>query len=169
MHRTFIFLAALFALCFSACSGGGGSAYYRYSPSRGGSIVDGRAVVTDDAPDEVKAAISAGNRIAHLPYYYGGGRCEGIDGRGYDCSGSASYVLREAGLLGDWMTSSGFRSYGRSGPGRWISVYAKSGHVFLEVAGLRFDTGYHGTGEGPRWSTKSRPAKGCVVRHPPGL
>jgi hypothetical protein len=88
---------------------------------------------------------------------------------GYDCSGSTSYVLREAGLMNGCMTSSDFRSYGRSGEGRWITIFARHGHVFMSVAGLRFDTGWHGAGEGPRWSTKSRPAKGCVVRHPPGL
>jgi hypothetical protein len=169
MSRIFFLLAGLFALCFSACSSSSGSAYYRYSSEKGGYIVDGRATVTDDAPDEVKAAIEAGNRIAHLPYHFGGGRCQGIDHRGYDCSGATSYVLREAGLLGTWMTSSGFRKYGKSGRGEWITVYARSGHVFLEVAGLRFDTGYQGRGTGPRWTTKSRPMKGAVLRHPPGL
>ena len=168
MQRLPALLFVILALFLGACSGG--SASYQYSPSKGGRIVDGRAEVTDDAPDEVKAAIEAGNRISGLPYCYGGGRCEGIDGRGYDCSGSASYVLREAGLLGDWMTSSGFRKYGRSGEGKWITVFARSGHVFLEVAGLRFDTGWHsGGGSGPRWTTKSRPAKGAVLRHPPGM
>lgn len=169
MQRLTSICAVILALFLTACSSSS-TAYYRYSPSKGGRLVDGRAEVTDDAPDEVKAAIAAGNRIAGLPYCYGGGRCDGIDSGGYDCSGSASYVLREAGLLGDWMTSSDFRKYGRSGAGKWITVYARSGHVFLEVAGLRFDTGWHGESEsGPRWTTKSRPAKGAVLRHPPGL
>lgn len=167
MQRTFALLTLVIALFLTGCSGGG-TVYYHYSPEKGGRIVDGQASVRDDAPEEVRAAIAAGNRICHLPYCYGGGRCEGIDS-GYDCSGSTSYVLREAGLLGDWMTSTGFKNYGRSGRGKWITIYAKSGHVFMEVAGLRFDTGYHGSGEGPRWTTKSRPAKGCVLRHPPGL
>jgi hypothetical protein len=67
------------------------------------------------------------------------------------------------------MTSRGFRKYGRKGEGDWISVYARKDHTFLVVAGLRFDTGYTGAPKGPRWTTKSRPAKGSVVRHPPGM
>ena len=167
MLRPLALLAFFLALFPSACSGGGAMSY-QYSAVRGVRIINGQASVPDDAPDEVKAAIAAGNRICHLPYLYGGGRCDGVDS-GYDCSGSASYVLREAGLLGDWLTSTGFKNYGRSGRGKWITIYAKSGHVFLEVAGLRFDTGRHGSGEGPRWTTASRPATGCVLRHPPGL
>jgi hypothetical protein len=167
MQRHIAFAAVLLSLMFSACSSS--TVLYRYDPSKGGRVVNGLAEVDDDAPDEVKAAIAAGNRIAGLPYRYGGGRCEGIDEGGYDCSGAASYVLREAGLLGDWMTSSGFQKYGRSGRGDWITVYARSGHVFLEVAGLRFDTGWHGQGEGPRWTTKSRTSKSTVLRHPSGL
>ena len=128
----------------------------------------GSAVAPEDAPPVVHAAIAAGNRIAGLPYRFGGGRCNGVDA-GYDCSGASSYVLREAGLLGDWMTSRGFRDYGRSGEGEWISVWARKGHVFLTVAGLRFDTGWHGAEEGPRWTMKSRPAPGYVIRHPGGL
>ena len=90
---------------------------------------------------------------------------------GFDCSGSASYVLRATGHLRGVMTSDEFRHYGESGAGRWVSVYARDGHVFLVVAGLRFDTGWTGGqgNTGPRWTTRSRPADGCVIRHPAGL
>jgi hypothetical protein len=67
------------------------------------------------------------------------------------------------------MPSKAFRRYGSSGEGEWISVYARKGHVFLVVAGLRLDTGYTGEDEGPRWTTRSRPASGCVIRHPEGV
>ena len=167
MQRLLALPALFIAFFFSACSSS--TPYYHYSPAKGGRIVNGYAIVVGDPPDAVRDAIAAGNRISGLPYCFGGGRCEGIDGRGYDCSGASSYVLREAGLLDDWLTSTTFRQYGRSGPGKWITIYARAGHVFLEVAGLRFDTGYHGSGEGPRWSTRSRPAKGAVLRHPPGM
>lgn len=167
MQRLFAPLVVMLALVFSSCSLS--TPHYHYDPSKGGRVVNGMAELDNDAPDEVRAAISAGNRIVGLPYAFGGGRCGGIDRGGYDCSGAASYVLREAGLLGPWMTSSGFREYGQSGRGKWITVYARSGHVFLEVAGLRFDTGWHDHSEGPRWTTKSRPAKSAVLRHPPGL
>ncbi len=67
------------------------------------------------------------------------------------------------------MASDEFRKYGEPGPGKWVTIYAKRGHVFTIVAGLRMDTGYNGQGEGPKWSTRSRPASGCILRHPPGL
>jgi hypothetical protein len=68
------------------------------------------------------------------------------------------------------MPSTGFRKYGTSGIGQWISVYARRDHTFLVVAGLRFDTGYgaRGGNRGPAWTTRGRPAKGAVVRHPQG-
>lgn len=121
-----------------------------------------------DAPEAVKRAIAAGNHIAGKPYIYGGGH-RSFDCKGYDCSGTASFVLHAAGVLATPMASDEFRNFGAAGPGQWITIYAKRGHVFLSVAGLRMDTGWNGEREGPRWSTMSRPAKGCVLRHPPGL
>ena len=144
---------------------------YQYVPGRTARVAsDGTATVPPRAPEPVERALLAGNEIAGSPYVYGGGH--GSHGGGYDCSGAASYVLRGAGRLRGVMTSDEFRHYGESGPGRWISVYARDGHAFLVVAGLRFDTGYtgHGSGNsGPRWTTRSRPADGCVIRHPEGL
>jgi hypothetical protein len=86
-----------------------------------------------------------------------------------DCSGSVSYVLRHAGLIDSAMPSSAYRKYGRSGQGKWITVFARSGHVFMTICGLRLDTSSQGTGIGPRWSTKPRNTKGFTVRHPAGL
>ena len=140
---------------------------YQYVPGRTAQIVDGRAVPPPHAPFPVWEAISAGNEIAGLPYRYGGGHANFMDS-GYDCSGATSYVLHAIGHLTSPEPSQDFRSYGQSGPGRWISVYATNGHVFLVVAGVRFDTGYSG-GEGPKWSTRGRPADGYVIRHPAGL
>ena len=51
------------------------------------------------SPAAVLRAISAANRIAGFPYRYGGGHRSFHDS-GYDCSGSVSYVLHGAGLLG---------------------------------------------------------------------
>ena len=31
-------------------------------------------------------------------------------------------------------------SWGEPGKGKWVTIYANDGHVFLEVAGIRFDT-----------------------------
>jgi hypothetical protein len=67
------------------------------------------------------------------------------------------------------MPSHGFRRYGKAGEGEWISVWARKGHVFLVIAGLRFDTGWTGHEEGIKWTTRSRPARGHVIRHPANL
>jgi cell wall-associated NlpC family hydrolase len=118
-------------------------------------------------PRVVRRIIAAGNRIAHKPYKYGGGHGRWEDD-GYDCSGSVSYALHGAGLLSSSLTSGGFMSWGSRGPGRWVTIYASPGHVYMVVAGRRFDT--TGRSEtGTRWQPQQRSAAGYVVRHPPGL
>ena len=59
-------------------------------------------------------------------------------------------------------------NYGAPGQGRWITIYANSGHIFMVVAGLRFDTSGQGRA-GTRWQPESRPTAGFAVRHIPGL
>jgi peptidoglycan hydrolase-like protein with peptidoglycan-binding domain len=113
----------------------------------------------------VQRAIAAADRIATLPYRYGGGHGSFNDS-GYDCSGSVSYVLHGAGLLSSPLDSTALMSYGAPGPGRHITIYANSGHAFMTIDGRRFDTGYGGNGN--RWASGSRPTGGYVVRHPPG-
>ena len=109
--------------------------------------------------------IAAANEIVGKPYKYGGGHGDWEDS-GYDCSGSESYALHGAGLVSRPLNSTEFMSWGEPGEGQWITSYANSGHSFLVVAGLRFDTGYNNQGNGPRWSEKMRPADGYTVRHP---
>jgi cell wall-associated NlpC family hydrolase len=96
---------------------------------------DGLAVAPASAPEPVKAAIEAANRIAKTPYKYGGGHAKAEDS-GYDCSGSVSYVL----LVDESLDSSGFMTWGEAGRGSWITVRANSGHAYAVIAGLRFDT-----------------------------
>jgi len=127
----------------------------------------GVAIAPEDAPDVVKQVILAGNQIARFPYKWGGGHGAWRDS-GYDCSGSVSFALAGAGLLNAPLTSGGLAGYGRSGPGRWITIYANGGHVFMVVAGLRFDTSGQGRA-GTRWQDAQRPTGGFAVRHPPGL
>jgi cell wall-associated NlpC family hydrolase len=129
---------------------------------------DGLAVAPAGAPPEVAAVIAAANKIVGKPYRYGGGHGD-WDDSGYDCSGSESYALHGAGLVSRPMNSSEFMSWGEAGPGEWITSYANSGHSYLVVAGLRFDTGYNGGGSGPKWSAQMRPSDGYTVRHPVGL
>ena len=125
-----------------------------------------RAAEPPAAP-QVHAAVAAANRITDKPYRYGGGHGR-VEDSGYDSSGTVSYVLHGAGLLRRSVDSSGFMSYGRSGPGRWITVYAHGGHAYVVIAGLRFDTS--GRGErGPRWRPQARSGRGYRVRHPEGV
>lgn len=99
----------------------------------------------------VKAVIAAANHIRHRPDVWGGGHA-GWDARGYDCSGAISYALHGAGLLDVTMVSGQLRYWGNGGIGRWITVYASDRHVFMVVAGLRFDTRDDEPGvNGPRW------------------
>jgi hypothetical protein len=120
------------------------------------------------APARVQRLVRAGNRIAKHPYKYGGGHGTWNDS-GYDCSGSVSYVLHHAGLLrGAARPSGGFTSWGFSGRGRWVTVYAHGGHMFLTVAGLRFDTTDRER-DGTRWHRDMRTTAGYAVRHPGGI
>jgi cell wall-associated NlpC family hydrolase len=118
-------------------------------------------------PPAVRRVIAAGNRIARAPYTYGGGHGN-WDSGGYDCSGSVSYALHGGGLLDTALDSGALMSWGDAGPGRWITIYANSGHAFMVVAGRRFDTtGRQATGS--RWQQVMRDTSGYAVRHPPGL
>ena len=162
--RAFFLLPVLALL--SACASP--SYTYRYVPGKTAQKTGRYAVAPPEAPLAVQAAIAAGNRIAGLPYCYGAGHSAGEDAA-YDCSGAASYVLRGAGKLGEAETSGSFRGFGEPGPGEWITIYAKKGHVFMSVAGLRYDTGWTDGPKGPQWTMRDRPADGCVLRHPVGL
>jgi hypothetical protein len=137
-------------------------------PGKTAIIINGKAVPPANLPSPVMRAVAAGNRIAGKPYRMGGGH-KNFEDKCYDCSGTVSYLLHHAGHLDEPTTSGALRNFGKSGKGKWITVYAKSGHTFIEVAGLRMDTGYNGEGRGPRWSTRDRPSKGYVARHPEGL
>jgi hypothetical protein len=128
---------------------------------------DGLAVPPADAPEAVKKVIAAANEIAHKPYRYGGGHGSWED-TGYDCSGSVSYALHGGGLLDSAMPSGSFTSWGEAGEGRWITIYAHGGHMYMTVAGLRFDTSGRAT-TGSRWQEEPRSPDGFTVRHPAGL
>lgn len=126
----------------------------------------GRAVAPTAAPEAVKEMIDAGNRIQHKPYVWGGGHAS-FNSMGYDCSGSVSYVLHAAGLLKTPLTSTSFENWGHAGLGGWVDIYANSEHVFMTIAGLRWDTSFSTDGDpsGPGWSEEMRPTVGFVRRH----
>jgi cell wall-associated NlpC family hydrolase len=130
-------------------------------------LPNGVAVPPLEAPEEVKQIIEAGNIIARTPYLWGGGHGKWLD-KGYDCSGSVSFALAAAGLLNGPMASGPLMSWGEPGPGKWVTIYASNGHVYMYVAGVRFDTS-NSRVTGSRWSNTVRSNAGFVARHPAGL
>jgi peptidoglycan hydrolase-like protein with peptidoglycan-binding domain len=149
------------------------------SPSTGKTQInpDGTATAPSGAPAAVTQMVAAANRIIDKPYAVGGGHGSWNDSA-YDCSGAVSYALHGAGLLNSPDDSTGLESYGSSGPGRWVTIYANSGHTWVVVAGRAFNTANYGgpnipSGSGPRW--RSNPTGNLadggnyVIRHPPGL
>ena len=130
-------------------------------------LPNGIALPPLDAPEEVKQIIEAGNIIARSPYKWGGGHGKWLD-NGYDCSGSVSFALAAAGLLEGPMASGPLMSWGEPGKGKWITIYTHSGHVFMEVAGVLFDTS-NARVTGSRWGNQMRSTAGFVARHPAGL
>lgn len=128
-------------------------------------VYKGMAYAPKTAPKIVKTVIWTGNKIRNLPYVWGGGHGSWI-ASGYDCSGSVSYALHGAGLLKTTMTSGDLASWGKSGAGKWITIYANGGHVYMHVAGVRFDT----SGANPsRWQSDLRPSSAYALRHPINL
>jgi hypothetical protein len=145
-----------------------------FAHSRGGAsgstaiLLTGVALAPPDAPKPVQGAINAANTIVGRPYVWGGGHASFYDSS-YDCSGAVSFALFGGGLIPQPLTSGDLMRWGAAGRGRWITVYANSGHTFVEIAGLRFDTVGAEQGTGPRWHLATVSTDGYVARHPPGL
>jgi hypothetical protein len=144
-------------------------------------LPDGTAAAPADAPQPVKAAIWAANRLQDKPYKYGGGHAT-IEDRGYDCSGTVSYALHHAGLLESPLDSGAFMRWGEKGRGQWITVFTNPGHAYAMIAGLRLDTSSYRYStrtarryarsafeRGPRWRPTKRPKRGFRMRHPMGF
>ena len=143
-------------------------------------IVRGVAYAPSYAPLAVKRAIWAGDQIHTKPYIAVHYASLAAAWPGYDCSGSVSYVLFKAGLLGSSPDVSGdFESYGLRGAGQWITVWGSAGHAFIEVAGVVFDTAQYASvipaGSGPRWQParivreQLRDGNAWSERHPVGF
>ena len=128
----------------------------------------GDAIPPSNAPLAIRGVIEAANQINDLPYIWGGGHGS-FTASGYDCSGAVSFALHGGGFLSSPLDSTGLEVWGSPGGGNWITVFANSGHAWAYIAGLRWDTGGPGGGNGPRWSTVMRDdASSFVARHPSG-
>ncbi len=140
-------------------------------------LPSGQAEAPAAAPPAVQGIIGAGNQIAGRPYLVGGGHGLPLDAvaPAYDCSSSVEHLLYGGGLLpAAYDAASGaLESFGLPGAGRWVTIYASADHVFMYVAGLRWDThDAAGPGDGSAgigWHPLVREATGFVVRHPAGL
>jgi hypothetical protein len=140
-------------------------------------LPDGLAAAPADAPLAVKEMIAAGNQIVGKPYVYGGGHGLPLSeiAPAYDCSSSVEHLLYGARLLPVTYggSSSELESFGAAGVGQWVTLYANADHVFMYVAGLRWDT-YNAAGPGDGsggigWHPLIRDNNGFVARHPVGL
>jgi peptidoglycan hydrolase CwlO-like protein len=128
-------------------------------------ISESQASVPASAPPAVAAAIEAANSIASTPYIWGGGHGS-FESSGYDCSGAVSFALHGGGFLDSPLDSTGLTTWGEPGPGQWITVYGNSGHAWMIIAGLAFDTS---GGAGPRWHPAPvSSTEGFIARHPAG-
>jgi cell wall-associated NlpC family hydrolase len=140
-------------------------------------LPNGQAAAPADAPSAVKGMIAAGNQIVGKPYVYGAGHGLPLNqvAPAYDCSSSVEHLLYGGGLLPDGYgaASGALESFGLPGPGRWVTIYASADHVFMYVAGLRWDThNAAGPGDGSTgigWHPLVRSSAGFVARHPAGL
>ena len=161
----------------AACAPGAPTGVPLTPGSRARLLPDGLAAAPADAPAAVKGMIAAGNQIVGKPYVYGGGHGVPLDeiAPAYDCSSSVEHLLYGGGLLPVTYSaaSSALESFGLPGPGRWVTIYASSAHVFMYVAGLRWDTwnaaGPDDGSPGIGWHPLVRSAAGFVARHPVGL
>ena len=120
-----------------------------------------------DLPPPARRMLAAANHIAHRPYVWGGGH-GAWRSHGYDCSGSVSYVLHKAGLLGRPRVSGDLAHFGKPGRGEYVTIYANSHHVWMTIAGVRYDTSALSI-NGSRWTKQRRGRAGFTVRHPAGL
>lgn len=185
------------------CGGGGGGGEVeglQTVPGRKAKILpNGEAAAPEEAPEPVKRMIAAANRINKFRYSFGGAHGAPAQtmnqtrpnpaaapgeqengGPGYDCSSSTSYVIwadpRSRKLLGGQVVVSGaLAGLGEAGKGKWVTWFANGGHVYIEVAGIFFDTA-GGSGHkpnppstGPRWTPDNYGPAGFTQRHPQGL
>jgi cell wall-associated NlpC family hydrolase len=140
-------------------------------PGNTARFVGGLAAAPMSAPAAVQQIIWAGNELIGLPYIYGGGHASFLS-RGYDCSGTVSFALHGASLLGTPEDSSEFEAWGSHGAGRWIAIFSNPEHAYMTVAGLRLDTSAAddpSAQQGPRWRPLRTGNQGYRVRHPLGL
>jgi cell wall-associated NlpC family hydrolase len=140
------------------------------TPVAGGNSVGGNGTIPipTNVPEAIQRVIAGANAIADFPYVFGGGHASFVD-NAYDCSGSVSYALAAAGLLSAPETSGELESWGAAGPGRYMTIYAAAGHVYMYVDGVMYNTAGRSGVYASRWQVHGTDNNGFVARHWPGL
>ena len=131
-------------------SGGGGGGNQTVNGDKA-KLSHGKAIAPENAPPAIRDAIDGANKIAKGHGYCTGGGHGDWNSKCYDCSGAVSYVLHKAGLLNTPLDSSALGRWAAKGKGNWMTVYGNSGHAYMKIAGLRFDTA-DTAGDGPGWA-----------------
>lgn len=148
------------------------------APGSQAKIVNGVAQAPENAPDEVKRVIWAGNKILGTKYRYGGGHQGFTAEDGLDCSGTISFALNGGNFLERPFDSTDFMGWGDFGQGDWITVHTNPGHAYMIVAGLRLDTSGDSKRNGIVWQKpktkrlkngRYAPDAGYRQRHPAGF
>jgi hypothetical protein len=162
--------------------------------------VEAAAACEVAAPTEAVAAmIAEADRLSAMrpntAYVWGGSHGITPTPRNgpFDCSSAASHLLQVGGLGNETMTTAGggprgegFHTWGKSGPGKWVTILNKPYEPEAHVV-LRFEPGvtppekrYWGTsgfieegGHGPGWIPESTFDGGYLsrfeLRHPPRM
>jgi hypothetical protein len=131
--------------------GGGGGGGGKCTHHRSARLRNGEGIPPCRAPHRVQSVMRAANEIDDGHGYCLGGGHGSWKSSCYDCSGAVSYALHGGRLLRHPLDSSGLARWGGRGKGHWITVYGNSGHAFMTIAGLRFDTS-DTAGNGPGWA-----------------
>jgi cell wall-associated NlpC family hydrolase len=140
------------------------------TPVAGGNSVGGNGTIPipTNVPEPIQRVIAGANAITDFPYVFGGGHGSFVD-NAYDCSGSVSYALAAAGLLSAPETSGELESWGAPGPGRYMTIEAAAGHVYMYVDGVMYNTAGRSGVYASRWQVHGTDNTGFVARHWPGL
>lgn len=97
--------------------------------------------------------VAAANMVsaADFPYLWGGGHEQPARFGGFDCSGTVSYVLQQAGYVVPTLTSGNVPSWHfPAGPGR-VTIFYNAGHTFMRIGGRYFGTSTSRPGGGAGW------------------
>jgi cell wall-associated NlpC family hydrolase len=106
--------------------------------------------------------VAAANMVsaANFPYVWGGGHEQPASFTPFDCSGSVSYVIQQAGYKVPTSVSGNIGSWGfPSGPGQ-VTIFYNPTHTFMRIGSRYFGTsGFARPGGGAGWfSTDQLPA-----------